>query len=107
MRIKDSVFQKLDNQGYITDQESYEIYGREPNFVTLEEYKRQWRRLQADREFFKDKIIVSAHKGNKRALVDTPDGSYIVGREYFDEIVKDMVEDKSRPDLKLKMYKQK
>lgn len=103
--IKKQIFKKLDEIGYLTDTEVAKLYGKEPNWLTVEEYKRQWERLQKDKMFFSGKKIIHATKAKRRCLVDTLDGSYIVGREFFNEIVKDMEVDNSRPDLKLPMYK--
>lgn len=83
------VYELLDKQGYITDQQACEIWGDEDGVYKVEEHKRIWRKLNADRDFFKDKKIVEKKKGYRCHLVrlENMDSWYKVGKEFFSEIV--------------------
>lgn len=90
MSIKQKIFEKLDKDGYCTDQDTADIYGKEPNWTTAEEYKRQWHRLQADKAFFKGHIIVKKEKHRKGHYVQLKNAEedtwFSVGKDYYKEI---------------------
>lgn len=106
MSLKQKIYKALDEGKYLTDSDIAKMYDGEPNWATVEEYKRSWKALQRDREFFANKKIVGLIKPQKtRALAETPEGSYLITKDYFNEIVGNFVPDNSRPDLKIGMYK--
>jgi hypothetical protein len=52
--LKQFIFKKMEEQGYILDQELYKFCGREPNFSTAEIYKREYLNFKNAKEYFKD-----------------------------------------------------
>jgi len=101
MNLKQKVFNLLDEKGYMTDSDFAKFYKKdEPCFWTKQIYTMAWRRLQADREYFKDKKIIklSYYRRHRQASLD---GNLWVriGKDYFEEILPNFKEDKSRPDL--------
>jgi len=64
--LKQFVFQKMKEQGYILDQEAAKFLGKdkELNFCTVEEYKRQYLSFENAKERFKDikNPIVEKHR---------------------------------------------
>jgi len=105
--IKKKIFEKLDKDGYINDSELYKIYGKEPNYNTSEEYKRQWRMRKGLRDFFSDKEILAITK-YRRSIRVSLDGEhwYRITKEYFEEIKPQFIRDYQRADLKeIEMYK--
>ena len=96
----------MDKDGYITDQDLFHIYGKEPNFLTGETYKDQWRRLNGNRNFFKDKEILYVEK--YRGLRATLNGEewYRLSPDYWEEIKSKFIRDyQYRPDLHIERYK--
>lgn len=81
----EQVAEILDKQGYILDQQSFKIFGE--NWTGSSEYVRKWKRLQADKNFFKDKEIIEKKKGNRCYMIRTTDGEvncyYKVGKEFY------------------------
>lgn len=43
--LKQIIFEGMDKNGYITDNQICLQLDKEPSFKTIEEYKRQWRKL--------------------------------------------------------------
>ncbi len=82
------VFEILDKQGHILDDETAKIFGND-KIYRVSEYIRIWVRLQADREYFKDKKIVEKSKGHRCHLIklDGEQHYYKVGKEYWNEII--------------------
>jgi hypothetical protein len=88
MNLKQKIFEVLDLTGYLTDQEAARMYGKdkEINFCTVEEYKRQWRKLQADRNFFADKKIIKVEKHGKYRIAELENGDlYRIGKDFYEE----------------------
>lgn len=81
------IWDKLEKNGYCSDDDLCKIYGREPNFSVASEYMRQWRKYKADIDFFKNKLIKNARKGHRCYLVEVEglkDGQfYRCGKEYY------------------------
>ena len=87
MTLKQKIFKALDETSYLSDTMVAKIWGGEPNWTTAEEYKRQWRKLKADREFFKDIKILSLEKGRRCYLAEYEKGKYYkIGKDYYEEI---------------------
>lgn len=84
--LKNFIFLRLDEKGYILDSEVAKFCKKEPNFSTVEEYKRQWRKLQNDKQFFSDKKIIKADKHGRRHYVQTTVGMYQCGKDYFKKL---------------------
>ena len=90
---KEQVFEILDKQGYILDDQSAKIFGND-GIYKIHEYVRIWERLQRDREFFKDKEIVTKERGHRMHLVrikhseqkELDNEFYKVGKEFWNEI---------------------
>lgn len=76
----------LNEQGYILDEQTAEIFGNDKIYRVFE-HERIWRKLQQDKEYFKDKEIIEKKKGYRCHLVRTIDmrkDSYIkVGKEFY------------------------
>lgn len=89
MTIKQKIWDKMEKDGYITDQELALIYGKEPNFYTAEIYKTQWRNFTYDRDFFKNKDIVEKSHHCRRYLVRLKGMTswYTVHKEFYQSIV--------------------
>lgn len=84
--LKSKIFQALDEHDYLTDTMVAKIWGKEPDWTTAEEYKRQWRRLKADREFFKDIKILSLEKTKRGHLAEYEKGKYYkIGKDFYEE----------------------
>lgn len=79
------VFEILDIQGYILDDQSAKIFGND-GLYKVYEHIRIWKKLQSDREFFKDKKILSVKKGYRSHLAEiTPERYYKIGKEFYNE----------------------
>lgn len=106
MSIKTKIWSKLDRDGYITDQDLYDIYGKEPNFVTAEEYKRQWRSLNNYRAYFDNKDIarIEKYKRYYKAQLRGENVWHKISKAYYQEIKPQFKRDNSRPDLSIEMY---
>jgi len=77
---------KLDKGDYITDQDLYNFCNKEPNYSTFQEYLRKWNRLQADKEFFKNKIIKSKIKCQGKHLLEISGEYFTCGQDYYKTI---------------------
>lgn len=86
---RQQVFEILDKKGYILDDQTSKIFG-ENKLWCVSEHIRIWKKLQTDRNFFKDVKIVEKKKGYRCHLVRTKnmkDGQYYkVGKEFYNEI---------------------
>lgn len=86
---KEKVFEILDKQGYILDDQKAKIFGNS-NIYKIYDYERIWKKLTSDRDYFKDLLIIEKKKGHRCHLVRTKDmneGSYLkVGKEFYNEI---------------------
>ena len=83
------VFEILDKQGYILDDQSAKIFGEEKLYA-VSEHIRIWRKLKSDQAFFADKKITEKKKGYRCHLVhvdNEPENSYYkVGKEFFNSV---------------------
>ena len=88
--LKQYVYEKMEKDGYVTDQEIFDFTKKETSLYTACEYKDQWRRLNRDRNFFADKKIIGKERmGNKRKryAIQIEGGEYYAcGKEYFNEV---------------------
>lgn len=85
---KDQVFEILDEQGYILDDQSVKIFGNE-GLYKVYEYIRMWNALQSSEEFFKDKKILSVRKGHRCHLVEVePEKFYKCSKQFYDLMTK-------------------
>lgn len=91
MTKKQKCFELLDKQNYILDQQAFEIFGGEEGMYLVYPYKNMWRKLQADKNFFKDKIIVEKRKSYRCHLVRVKgmeeNAGYKVGKDFYDTVV--------------------
>ena len=87
MTLKQKIFKALDETSYLSDTQVAKIWGGEPNWTTAEEYKRQWQKLKADRDFFKDIKILSLQKGRRCYLAEyEKDKYYKIGKDFYEEL---------------------
>ena len=86
---REQVFEILDKQGYILDDQTAKIFGEEKLWC-VHEHVRIWKKLKADKEFFADKKIIEKHKVYRAHLVRVEgqqEGSYYkVCKEFFNMI---------------------
>lgn len=86
---REQVFEILDKNGWISDDETVKIFTEE-GLWKVSEHIRIWKKLNADRDFFSGKNIIEKRKGHRCHLVKTDemaDGQYYkVGKEFFNEI---------------------
>lgn len=86
---REQVFEILDKQGYILDAQTVKIFGEE-RLWCVSEHIRIWKKLNADRAFFKDKKVIEKHKGHRCHLVRVEGQEkhkmYKVGKEFFNEV---------------------
>ncbi len=98
MEIKDTkktkfeqVGEILEKEGYLSDSQAYKIWGNEEGMYKSLEHIRIWRKLQHDRDYFKNDKIVEKKKGHRCHLVRIEgmgkDSYYKVGKEFYNEIV--------------------
>jgi hypothetical protein len=70
MTLKQFVFQQLDLNGYILDDEIFKLTNNENSLITAEQYKNEWRMLKRDKEQFKEledvPSLIIASRGNRR-----------------------------------------
>ena len=70
--LKQFIFTKKIKGEPITDQIIYKFLGKEPNFYTVEQYKREWEKLVSAKQDFKkfesDKSSIIYHSGRKYLL---------------------------------------
>lgn len=83
---KNQVFEILEKQGYILDNQSAKIFGEE-GLYKVHDYVRMYRRLEKDKQFFAGKNIVEIRKGHRCHLARTDDmkeGTYYkVGKDFY------------------------
>jgi len=86
---QERIFEILDKQGYILDQQTVDIFGDESGVYKVLEHTRIWKKLKADREFFKDKKIVEKAKLHRLHSVRLENETmfYKVGKEFFNEVI--------------------
>lgn len=85
---KSQVFEILDKQGYILDDQSAKIFGIE-DIYRVHEYERMWKALKSDKEFFKDKKILSVRKGYRCHLLEiAPELFYRCSKDFYDFQIK-------------------
>lgn len=83
---QEQVFEILDKQGYILDNQTAKIFGGD-KLYRVYEHIRIWEKLKQDREFFKDKKIYEKRKGHRCHLVRiSSEHWYKVGKEFFNEV---------------------
>lgn len=92
LRTKPSKYEQvaeiLEKQGYILDDQSAKIFGND-KLYRVNEHVRIWKKLQSDREFFRDKKIYDKKKGHRCHLVKISkenDFWYKVGKEFYREL---------------------
>ena len=82
----EQVSEILDKQGYILDDQTAKIFGNDKIYA-VSEHIRKWKKLQSDREFFKDKTIYEKQKGHRCHLVRISEECwYKVGKEFYNEV---------------------
>jgi ribosomal protein S8 len=83
---REQVFEILDKQGYILDQQTFKIFGE--NWTTVSEYTRQWKCLHRDLDFIGDRKIIEKHKENRKHLVRlegmTAGSWYRVSKDFYE-----------------------
>lgn len=82
------VFEILESQGYILDDDSAKIFGAD-KIYKVHEYIRIWTKRKSDRDFFSDKKIYAKQKGYRSHLVQISKEDNLwckVGKEFFNEI---------------------
>lgn len=90
--IKKSKYQQvsevLDEQGYITDQETVKIWGDETGVYKVSEHVRKWKALNSARKYFKNDKIVKKEKGHRCHIITLETGfSYKVPKEFWEEVL--------------------
>lgn len=85
---RQQIFKILDEQGYILDNQTVDIFGDESGCYKALKYVRMWRRLNHDTEFFQGKKIVEKYKACRKHLVRLQDQEhwYQVGKEFYETI---------------------
>jgi len=82
------VFEILDKEGYISDTQTFKIFGEA--LWKVSEHIRIWKKLRADQNFFADKEIVEKQKGYRCHLVRVKEQEsgqfYKVGKEFFNTV---------------------
>ena len=101
--LKQFIFSKLEAGEYILDKDVANFLGKEPNFCTAEEYKREWHSLNSYKERFEDFIkdktafIVKYKRDNKyakdvcflsNAEMDKDNQSWKITKAYYEYLVK-------------------
>jgi len=86
---REQVFEILDKQGYILDDQTCKIFG-ESGLYRVHEHVRIWKRLKKDRDFFSQVQISEKKKAHRCHLVriaTMPEGQYYkVGKEFYNSI---------------------
>ena len=54
--LKQFIFEKMKEEGYVSDKELAKFCGKEPNFYTASVYAKEWRNLESAKEYFDGKI---------------------------------------------------
>jgi len=85
MNKKQKLFKHLDEHRYATDSDVARIWGGEPNWSTVEEYKRQWQRLANDKEYFADKEILGIEKWGRKHLAELKGGHRYISKLFYEE----------------------
>jgi hypothetical protein len=88
MNLKQFIFEQMDKNGYVTDQEIVNFSKDINSLLTSGVYQEEWRRYQRDKKFFADKEIISLFmNGNTRKIyaVSTNFGDYKCSRMFYEE----------------------
>lgn len=86
--MKKKLFELLNAKGYATDTEVAKLYGKEPNWNTVEVYKCEWSRLNRDRNYFSNCKILSVERYKRHIYANTYDGKYKISKAFYDECLK-------------------
>jgi len=101
--LKQFIFKKLDAGEYILDKDVANFLGKEPNFYTAEEYKREWHSLNSYKERFEDFIkdktaFISKYKNSYKyaktkyflsnADMDKDNQSWKITKAYYEYLIK-------------------
>jgi len=85
---KQKIFEVLDKQGYILDEQTVDIFGDESGVWKVWEYVRMWKRLNQDKNFFKAFVVIEKSRGHRSHLVRVQgqESWYKVGKEFYETI---------------------
>jgi hypothetical protein len=90
MTLKQFIFKKMDVDGYVLDYEVAKFLGREPNYRTVENYKKNWRRLKNDKTRFADEEIIEKIHFNRGYYIRLKGmdkhSLYKVGKDFYSSI---------------------
>ena len=65
MTLKQFIQESVDKGEYLSDQQVFKFLGEEPNWGTIEEYKREAITLKRDKDYFADLIESKNYKVEK------------------------------------------
>lgn len=81
----------LDKDGYLSDTKACKIWGNEEGVYKCLEHIRIWKKLQSDREYFKNVKIIEKKKGHRCHLIKIEglgeNSYYKVGKEFYKECI--------------------
>lgn len=83
---QEQVWEILDKQGYILDNQSAKIFG-EYKLYCVSEHIRKWKKYQADKKFMANQKVLGLEKGYRCHVVKTENGYYKIGKEYWNELL--------------------
>jgi hypothetical protein len=72
--LKQFIFDKLEHQNYILDNEVYKFLNKEPNWYSVQQYKNDYFRLKSAQQYFREFEVnqntIIKHSGNKYLIRD-------------------------------------
>lgn len=109
--LKTFIFNSLDKGIYLTDSDIYRFRERNEDLFTAELYKKEWHRLQADKEFFTRRLNegikidkITRYKGKYTAQLQGSKFWVKISKAYFNEIKNEFKPDNEFDYLKSKNY---
>ena len=99
MKIKQFIFKEMENKGYVLDQEVFNFLGKEPNYYTIELYKKEWLGFKRAKEYFIDfennKNTIIRKSGRRYLIIIKMSeslGWYLIPKSYFNYLKEKGVE---------------
>ena len=98
--LKQFIFDSLDSGKYLTDTDVYKFRNKEEDIITATDYISEYRRIQRDEDFWRDRKLVKLHNYRRTYVGYDDRGScYRISKSFYNKKLPLYERDMSRPDL--------